>query len=67
MQSRLHWCSGVNNLPASTREVGPISRLGRSPRKGDGNLLQYTCLRNPMDRELWGAIVHGVTEESDMI
>ena len=37
------------------------------PREGNGNLLQYICLRNPMDREPWGAIVHGVTEELDMI
>ena len=26
------------------------------------NLLQYSCLRNPMDRGAWWAIVHGVTK-----
>ena len=29
--------------------------------EGDGNLLQCSCLENPMDREAWQAIVHGVT------
>ena len=26
-----------------------------------GNLLQYSCLENPMDREAWWASVHGVS------
>ena len=38
---------------------------GRSPGEGNGNLLQYSGLENPMDRGAWGAIVHGVAE-SDM-
>ena len=29
-------------------------------------LLQHSCLGNPMDREAWRAIVHGITKESDM-
>ena len=33
--------------------------------KGNGNLLQYSCLENSTDRGAWWAIVHGVTEESD--
>ena len=40
--------------------------LGRCPGEGHGNPLQYFCLENPMDREAWGATVHGVAE-SDMI
>ena len=36
-----------------------ILRLGRSPGEGNGNLLQYSCLRNPMDRGAWWATVHG--------
>ena len=35
---------------------------GRSPGEGHGNLLQYSCLENPMDRGAWWATVHGVTE-----
>ena len=31
-------------------------------REGNGTLLQYSCLENPMDGEAWKAAVHGVTE-----
>ena len=33
------------------RDMGLIPGLGRSPGGGHGNLLQYSCLENPMDRE----------------
>ena len=33
--------------------------LGRSPGKGNGNSLQYSCLGNPMDRGTWWDTVHG--------
>ena len=42
----------------------PGSRI--SPREGNGNPFQYPCLGNPMDRGLWQATVHGVTEEYDL-
>ena len=38
------------------------SGSGRSPGEGNGNLLQYSCLENPMDRGAWRATVHGVTK-----
>ena len=38
----------------------------RSPGEGNGNLLQYSCLGNPMDREARQVTVHGVTKKSDM-
>ena len=56
------------NLPANsgaTGDMGLIPGLGRSPRGGNGNPLQYSCLENPMDRAAWWATVHGVTK-SDM-
>ena len=34
-------------------ELGLISGSGRSPREGNGNPLQYSCLENPIDREAW--------------
>ena len=40
-------------------DLGSIPGSGRSPGEGNGNPLQYSCLENPMDREAWGAIVHG--------
>ena len=39
-----------------------IPGLGRSPGKGNGNPLQYSCLENSMDRGAWQATVHGVTK-----
>ena len=36
-----------------------IHGLGRSPGKGNGSPLQYSCLKNPMDRGAWQATVHG--------
>ena len=48
------------------RDLGSISGLGRSPGEGNGNLLQYSCLGNPMDNRAWWATVRGVIEELDM-
>ena len=45
--------SVVNNLPASAgdaRDMGLIPGWRRSPKGGNGNPLQYSCLENPMDR-----------------
>ena len=41
-------------------DPGSFPGLGRSPGKGNGNLLQYSCLENSMDGGTWWAIVHGV-------
>ena len=43
-------------------DLGSISGSGRSPGEGHGNLLQYSCLENSMNRRAWRAIVHGVTK-----
>ena len=48
----------------SVGDPGLIPGLGRSPGEGNGNLLQYFCLENPMDKGAWQATVHGV-EVSD--
>ena len=37
----------------NVRDPGSIPRSGRSPGKGHGNPLQYSCLENPMDRGAW--------------
>ena len=36
--------------------------VGRSPKGGNGYPPQYSCLGNPMDREVWWATVHGVAK-----
>ena len=51
----------------NAKNEGSIPGLGRSPGGGNGNPLQYPCLKNPMDRGAWWARVHGVTKESDTI
>ena len=56
------------SLPAHAEDagdVGWIPGLGRTPGEGNGNPLQYSCLRSPMDRRAWWATVHGVAKESD--
>ena len=42
--------------------LGLIPGLGRSSGKGNGYLLQYSCLENLMDRGAWRITVHGVTK-----
>ena len=44
-----------------------ISGLGRSPGEGNGDPLQYSCLENPMDREAWRLIVHGVAKSGTQL
>ena len=39
-------------------DSGSISGKGRSPREGNGNPLQYSCLENLMDRGAWQTTVH---------
>ena len=46
----------------SAGDRGLIPGSGRSPREGDGNPLQYSCLENSMGRGDWQAIVHGVAK-----
>ena len=59
--------SVVKNPPANVGDVGSIPGLGRSPREGNGNPLQYSCLENSMGR---GASMEGYCpwghKESDM-
>ena len=55
----------VKNLLVNARDIrdaGSIPGSGRSPGKGHGNLLQYSCLENPMDRGAWQATVYRVAK-----
>ena len=54
--------SVVKNPPANAGDVDLIPGSGRSPGEGNGNLLQYSCLGNSMDREAWRATVQGVAK-----
>ena len=53
----------VKNMPAKAgdiRDKGLTPGSGRSPGGVNGTLLQYSCLKNPMDREAWWATVQRV-------
>ena len=52
----------VTNPPANARDTGSIPGSGSSPGEGNGNILQYSCLENPMDRRAWQATVPEVTK-----
>ena len=42
-------------------DVGSNPGSGKAPGEGNGILLQYSCLENPMDRGAWWATVYGVS------
>ena len=54
-------CSSVSKESVcNSGDLVSIPRSGRSPGEGNGNPLQYPCLKNLMDRVAWWAAVHGV-------
>ena len=59
---------GGSDSKASAGNAGDPGRaclipgLGRSPEVGNGNPLQYSCLKYSTDRGAWRATVHGVAE-----
>ena len=58
----------VKNQPSNAgdkRDMGLIPGSGKFPGGGNGNLFQYLCLENSMDREAWQATDCRVTKESD--
>ena len=46
----------------NVREAGSTPGLGRSPGEGNGNLLQYSSLENPMERGAWQVTGPGATK-----
>ena len=55
----------IKNAPANVggaRDAGSIPGSGIFCGEGNGNPLQYSSLRNPMERGAWWATVHGITE-----
>ena len=49
------------------RDTGSIPGSGGSPGGGRGNLLQYSCLENPMDRGAWPTAVHGIAKSQTQL
>ena len=55
----------LKSLPANggdIRDACLIPGLGKSPGGENGNPLQYSCLKNPMDRQAWQATVQSVAK-----
>ena len=78
--SKIHICTQLRNLvlgfpgssdskgsACSTGDPGSIPGSGRSRGEGNGNLLQYPCLENPMDGGTWQAAVHGVAKSQTQL
>ena len=61
-QVYLPCCSDGEESACNAGDLGSIPGSGRSPGKGNGNPLQYSCLGNPTQRGAWGATVRGVTK-----
>ena len=62
--------TAVKNLPAKAgeaRDLGSIPGWRRSTGAGNGNLLQYSCLENPMNTGAWHTTVHGVTKNQTQL
>ena len=53
---RLPWWLRAEESACDTGDMGLTPELGRSPGKGNGNPLQYSCLRNPLDKEEPGGL-----------
>ena len=55
----------VKNPPANAGDIGDVGLIpesGRSPEGENGNPLQYSCLKNSMDKGAWRATVHRVAK-----
>ena len=57
--------SVVKNPPDNAEDMDLIPGWGRSPGEGNGNPLQYSCLKNPVDRGAWRATVHGLQRATE--
>ena len=58
----LHGGQMVKESSCIAGDPGSVPGSGRSLGEGNGNLLQYSCLENPMDGGSWQDTVHGVTK-----
>ena len=63
----LPWRLSSKKSTCSTGDAGSISELGRSPGSRNGNPPQYSCLKNPVDREAWQATGYGITKSQTQL
>ena len=62
-----HGGSNGKESALTSGDLGSIPGLGRYPGEGNGNLLQYSCLDNSMDRGAWRATVYGVKKSQTQL
>ena len=60
------WLSS-NESTCTGGDTGSIPGLGKSPRGGSGNPLQYSCRENPSDSGAWWATVRRVTKSQTQL
>ena len=60
--SGLPWCLNGKDSACNAGDVGSFPGSGRSHGEGNGNPLEYSGLKNPVDREAWWATVHVVAK-----
>ena len=58
----LSWWLSSKEYACNAGDTGLISELGRYAGEGNGNPLQYSCLKNTMDRGAWWAAVQSVSK-----
>ena len=62
--------SVIKNPPINAGDAGVVGSIpgwGRSPERGNGNPLQYSCWENPTDRGAWWATVSGATKSQTQL
>jgi len=60
----------VKNLSANAgdvRDAGSIPWVRKIPWRRAWNLIQYSCLENPTDKEAWWVMVHRVTKSQTLL
>ena len=69
LKSNLGFPGGSHGKESASNagDPGSIPGSGRSSGEGNGNLLQYSCLENSLDRGAWPATVHGVTKSQTQL
>ena len=55
------WLRGKESA-CNEGDLGSILGLGKFPGGADGNPVQYSCLKNSMDRGAWQAAAQGVAK-----
>ena len=65
MNSGLPWWLSGKEFACQCRRHGFDPWVGKIPKEGNRNQLQYSCLGNPIDRGAWWVTVHRVAKESD--